>query len=82
MENNKWVRFDGQLMRKIEEQELKTIGVTEEGLALNYRDTNYTFYVTEDGQTFYQFTGRIGSDNFCGSWSKETFLTWINETSW
>ena len=77
---NNWIRFDGKLIKKVEGQELRALGVTDKALECNYNNSDNNIYISEDGQTIYEFMGNVNEQNLTGAWDLETFLQWFNET--
>lgn len=76
--NNKYISFDGRMIKKIERQELIKIGATEQGLINNYDDSDNIICITDDEQYVYEFIGSVDRNNFTGCWNVQTFLQWFN----
>lgn len=77
--NNRYVLFNGRMIRQIERLDLIRLGVTEQGLRANYDDSDNIICITDDEHFIYEFIGSINKGNFTGCWELKTFLQWFNE---
>ena len=68
--------YKGKTLKKIEWQELKAIGITEEALKENYNNSDIDIYIDND-DNIYEFNSTDGG--YVGDWTKATFIQWFNE---